>query len=101
MADRDIEIGRLQATAESLRNQSADQFKRIDTLEVDVATLKANYAALDERLDALGAPTATDRPLPAFAYSWRLWAAVIALIGILAGAWSFQDIRAILLPGPG
>jgi hypothetical protein len=61
VADRDIEIGRLQATAESLRNQSADQFKRIDTLEVDVATLKANHAALDERLDALGAPTATDR----------------------------------------
>jgi hypothetical protein len=100
VADRDIEIGRLQATAESLSNQSADQFKRIDTLEVGVATLKAEVVFLDERLDAIGAPS-PQRPLPDAMYNWKLWAALIALIGILAGAWSFQDIRAILLPVPG
>ena len=99
MTDRDIEIGRLQATVDSLRNQNADQFKRIDANEVAVATLTARTDALRERLDAIGAPAASDTPLPDFAYSWKLWAAAIALVGILAGAWSFADIRAILIPG--
>ena len=98
MVDRDIEIGRLQATADSLKNQSADQYKRIDALEVDSARLLEKVSDLKERLDAIK-PEPADRPLPALAYSWKLWAAAIALVGVLAGAWSFADIRAILIPG--
>ena len=96
MTDRDIDIGRLQALTDSLRNQIADQFQRIDALEVDSARALERLHDLKERLDAT--KPETYRALPDMAYSWKLWAAAIALVGILAGAWSFQDIKAILLP---
>lgn len=96
MTDRDLEIGRLLATVESLRNQSADQFRRIDELEVMATKNEAGIAALKDRIDALGAPSA-ERRLPDALYSWRLWVTLVGASGVAFGAWSLDDLRALLL----
>lgn len=98
MTDRDLEIGRLQATVDSLRNQNADQFRRIDALEVETARHAEQIAAAKDRLDALGAPP-VKRKLPDAFYSWRLWVTLVGLLGVAFGAWSFSDIRSLLMVG--
>ena len=98
MTDRDLELGRLQATAESLRAQNADQFRRIDLLEVATGKLEERVESLRSRLDVLGAPAAEGRRMPEFAYDWRLWVALVGLLGVLLGAWNLSDIRALIVP---
>ena len=97
MTDRDIEIGRLQAISESLRNQTADQYNRLNALEVDVATVKATIVAIDERLDALGAPKDAKAPGKLdWVYDRKTWMVLLAVLGLCAGWWNLDDIKTAL-----
>lgn len=98
MTDRDIEIGRLQASTESLRNQSADQYRRIDVLEVAVGKLEERVVGLSARLDSLGAPKESE-VLPG-KWDWladrKTWAVLLAVAGIALGWWNLDDVRSWL-----
>lgn len=101
MTDRDLQIGQLMASVESLRNQNADQFRRIDVLEVASGRLEERVAALNARLDSAGAPDPEARKLPDLAYSWRFWAICVAAAGVAFGLWTWNDVRGILgMGGP-
>lgn len=102
MTDRDIEIGRLQASVESLRNQSAGQFQRIDVLEVETARMSERVADIKERLDGIGAPQEPDSGggLPEWVYDRKTWAVLLAVAGLAAGWWNLDDIKALFLPAP-
>ena len=95
MTDRDLEIGRLQATVEGLRNQNADQYKRIDALEVDVARIV-------ERVETKGAAgTPTMGAVPLWVYDRKTWLVLLAVLGLAAGWWNLDDIKTTLLPTKG
>lgn len=97
MTDRDLQIGGLLAQVESLRNQNADQFRRIDVLEQDVARQGERIESLRERVEAADGAAPVDRSLPDLAYSWRFWLALVALLGAAFGAWSLEDIRTLIV----